>query len=233
MNSKSVLSKIMTLLSLEVHFTDAQTKDGTILQSPTFDVGEDVEVVAEDGAKTPAPDGEHEIALKDSEGNEVIIKIITKDGKIVERENVELVDEEVVDKEAEIEDEDEVAMADASTEKVEPLPNTTDENKSNEITEAEAEEDPMMKLAYRIDEMEKVMAGLIQKMESAYPEEGQPEVSSLDPTQLAAEEEEEELPKLDGAPLETKLSEQHLHTPNNYGKKTGSPQGTFLSKLYR
>jgi hypothetical protein len=222
----------MTLLSLEVNFTDAQTKDGTILQSPTFDVGEGVEVVAEDGAKTPAPDGEHEIALKDSEGNEVIIKIITKDGKIVERENVELVDEEVVDKEAEIEDEDEVAMADASTEKVEPLPNTTDEDKANEITEAEAE-DPMMKLAYRIDEMEKIISKMKEKMESAYPEEGQPEVSSLDPTQLAAEEEEEELPKLDGAPLETKLSEQHLHTPNNYGKKTGSPQGTFLSKLYR
>jgi hypothetical protein len=80
--------------------------------------------------------------------------------------------------------------------------------------------------------MEKVMAGLIEKMESAYPEEGAPEVSSLDPTELAAEE-DEDLPKLDGAPLETKLSAQHLHTPNNYGKKVNNPQGTFLSKLYR
>jgi len=236
MNSKSVLSKIMTLLSLEVHFTDAQTKDGTILQSPTFDVGEGVEVVAEDGAKTPAPDGEHEIALKDSEGNEVIIKIITKDGKIVERENVELVDEEVVDKEAEIEDEAdiEIEMADATTETAEGLPNTTLEPKSNEVKDGEASGDPLISLAYRIDEMEKVMAGLIQKMESAYPEEGAPEVSSLDPTELAAEDdEEEELPKLDGAPLETKLSLDHLHKPNNYGKKSGSSQGTFLSKLYR
>ena len=236
MNSKSVLSKIMTLLSLEVHFTDAQTKDGTILQSPTFDVGEDVEVVAEDGAKTPAPDGEHEIALKDSEGNEVIIKIITKDGKIVERENVELVDEEVVDKEAEIEDEAdiEIEMADATTETAEGLPNTTLEPKSNEVKDGEASGDPLISLAYRIDEMEKVMAGLIQKMESAYPEEGAPEVSSLDPTELASEDDdEEELPKLDGAPLETKLSAEHLHKPNNYGKKSGSSQGTFLSKLYR
>ena len=235
MNSKSVLSKIMTLLSLEVHFTDAQTKDGTILQSPTFDVGEGVEVVAEDGAKTPAPDGEHEIALKDSEGNEVIIKIITKDGKIVERENVELVDEEVVDKEAEIEDEAdiEIEMADITTETAEGLPNTTEESKANEVKEGEPTGDPIISLAYRIDEMEKVMAGLIQKMESAYPQEGLPEVSSLDPTELAAEEEEEELPKLDGAPLETKLSSNHLHTPNNYGKKVGSSQGTFLSKLYR
>lgn len=236
MNSKSVLSKIMTLLSLEneVNFTDAQTKDGTILQSPTFDVGEDVEVVAEDGSKTLAPDGEHEIALKDSEGNEVIIKIITKDGKIVERENVELVDEEVVDKEAEIEDEAEIEMADATTETAEGLPNTTEESKSNEVKEGEPTGDPIISLGYRIDEMEKIISKMKEKLESAYPEEGAPEVSSLDPTELAAEEDEEEdLPKLDGAPLDTKLSSDHLHTPNNYGKKTGSPQGTFLSKLYR
>jgi hypothetical protein len=93
--------------------------------------------------------------------------------------------------------------------------------------------DPIISLGYRIDEMEKIISKMKEKMESAYPEEGQPEVSSLDPTQLAAEEEEEELPKLDGAPLETKLSADHLHTPNNYGKKVGSPQGSFLSKLYR
>ena len=224
----------MTLLSLEVEFTDAQTKDGTILQSPTFDVGEDVEVVAEDGAKTPAPDGEHEIALKDSEGNEVIIKIITKDGKIVERENVELQEGEIEIEITKEDDEEEVEMADITTETAEGLPNTTLEPKANDVKEGEPTGDPIISLAYRIDEMEKVMAGLIEKMQSAYPEEGAPEVSSLDPTQLAAEEEdEEELPKLDGAPLETKLSEQHLHTPNNYGKKTGSPQGTFLSKLYR
>ena len=222
----------MTLLSLEVEFTDAQTKDGTILQSPTFDVGEDVEVVAEDGAKTPAPDGEHEIALKDSEGNEVIIKIITKDGKIVERENVELEGEVEIEITKE-DDEEEVEMADITTETAEGLPNTTLEPKANDVKEGEPTGDPIISLAYRIDEMEKVMAGLIEKMQSAYPEEGAPEVSSLDPTQLAAEEEEEEeLPKLDGAPLETKLS-SNLHTPNNYGKKTSSSQGTFLSKLYR
>jgi len=39
MNSKSVLSKIMTLLSLEneVYFTDAKEAKGNILQSPTFE----------------------------------------------------------------------------------------------------------------------------------------------------------------------------------------------------
>jgi hypothetical protein len=72
------------------NFVEATLKDGTVVKSPTFDVGEDVKIVSADGKETPAPDGEHELALKDSEGKEVLIKIITKDGKIVERENVEL-----------------------------------------------------------------------------------------------------------------------------------------------
>ena len=98
MNSKTVLSKIMSLLNIEdtISLTDARTADGTILQSPTFDLGEKVEVVSEDGTKTPAPDGEHQIELKDSEGNEVIIRVITKDGIITERENVEEMELEMV-----------------------------------------------------------------------------------------------------------------------------------------
>jgi hypothetical protein len=71
-------------------FVEAALKDGTVVKSPTFDVGEEVKVVSPDGEETPAPDGEHELMLKDSEGKEVLIKIITKDGKITERENVEL-----------------------------------------------------------------------------------------------------------------------------------------------
>ena len=78
MNAKDVLSKIITMLSSEkeVTFTDAKSADGAILQSPTFDLGESVDVVSEDGTKSPAPDGEHEIALKDSEGKEVIIRVV-------------------------------------------------------------------------------------------------------------------------------------------------------------
>jgi hypothetical protein len=238
MNSKSVLGKIMTLLSLEVAFTDAQTKDGTILQSPTFDLGETVDVVSEDGAKTPAPDGEHEIALKDSEGNEVIIRIETKDGIITERENVEeaqpeleKVDEEVVDKKPA----EEVEMADASTEEVKGLPNTTEEDASNEVKTGEASEDPIIKMSYRIDEMEKKMKELLTKLgeESPVDEEAIDEETDEEGG-VAMAAEEEDLPKLDGAPLDTKLSSEHLHTPNNnYGKKVGSPQSSFLSKLYR
>ena len=49
MNAKDVLSKIGKLLNLsseEVLFVDAKTAEGTILQSPTFDLGEKVEVVS-------------------------------------------------------------------------------------------------------------------------------------------------------------------------------------------
>ena len=69
-------------------FVEAKTTDGAILDSKTYDVGEEVYVV-KDGEMTPAPDGEHQVVLKDSEGNDVKIRVITKDGKITQRENVE------------------------------------------------------------------------------------------------------------------------------------------------
>jgi hypothetical protein len=235
MNSKNVLQKILTLLSDDktVKCTEAQTKDGTILESPTFDLGEDVEVVGEDGKKTPAPDGEHEIALRDSEGKEVIIRIETKDGKITSRENVEeanpevgMEDEEVVDKKAAIEEH----LADATTEEAKSLPNTTDEDIRNSLGEdTDESKDPIIRLGYRIDELEKTIAEMKQKFESAAPEEGQ-EVSSLTPSATA--ELESELPKLDGAPLESKFSMEEALKPN-YGKKVGDSQSSFLSKLYK
>ena len=86
MNSKTVLNKIMQMLSLneEVQLTYAKLADGTIVESATFDVGEDLFVVSEDGTKSPAPDGTHDLMLKDTEGNETMLKVISKDGKIVE-----------------------------------------------------------------------------------------------------------------------------------------------------
>lgn len=67
-----------------------EAKSGDIkLESPTFDVGEKIDVVGEDGSMSPAPDGEHQVELKDEEGEETKIRVMVKDGKIVERENVE------------------------------------------------------------------------------------------------------------------------------------------------
>jgi hypothetical protein len=69
-------------------FTEAKSGDLT-LDSPTFDVGETIDVVKEDGTKEKAPDGEHEVILKDESGNENKIRVVVKDGMITERENVE------------------------------------------------------------------------------------------------------------------------------------------------
>lgn len=220
MNAKEVLSKIMTLLSVdskEVNFTDARDAQGNILQSPTFDLGEKVDVVGEDGSLTPAPDGEHEIELKDSEGNRVVIKIETEGGIIKERENVEeadpaelekSMDEEVVDKEAQTEE----YLADASTEEVKAMPNTTDESPSNEVKEDETDSPIISELKAKIKELE----------------------LELESYKMAAElPMEEELPKLDGAPIEENMKKFSAVKKSGSKSVIEDPQNTFLSKLYK
>lgn len=239
MNSKNVLQKIMTLLasdSKEVKCTDAKDAQGNILQSPTFDLGESVDVVGEDGKLTPAPDGEHEIELTDEKGNKVVIRIETKDGKITQRENVEEASPADTEQDtAEGESEDGTELSDETkgalkTDEAHSLPNTTDEDIRNSLGEdTDESKDPIIRLGYRIDELEKTIAEMKQKFESAAPQEGE-EVSSLTPSATA--ELESELPKLDGAPLETKFNSDEVLKPN-YGKKVGDSQSSFLSKLYR
>ena len=237
MNAKQVLNKIITLLNKdEVRLTYARLKDGTIVESPTFDVGEDLFVVSEDGTKTPAPDGEHELALKDESGNENLIKVITKDGKIEERENVELADADAetiktedlpqADGAKAVED---IQMAEDTLE-VGPLPSTGDgvpaDTEDSEQPSIEIElKDMVAKLAYRIEEMEKKMTEMQEVNEEVVDKEAQ-----------ITEEEDismEELPKLNGAPVETKMSAVVELNRKNYGKKSTNTQGSFLSKLYK
>jgi hypothetical protein len=237
MNARQVLDKIVKTLSLsreEVLFTYAKLADGTIVESPTFDVGEAVEVVTEDG-KTPAPDGEHELALKDSEGNEVLIKVQTKDGIITERENVELPASEEAKKVEELES---IAGGDMGDDE-----EVSTEETANPIPEDEDMKSVIQKMAYRIEELEKKM----QSMQDVKSEGGEaPKVKTEDlpgdPTKvntvekMAAvepdEEDEEELPKLDGAPIDE-------NAPNKTGIKMNkkgalvNTQNSFLSKLYK
>lgn len=251
MNSKNVLNKILSLLSSEeVEFTDAKSANGDILQSPTFDLNETVEVVHEDGTKTPAPDGEYTISLKDESGNQNLIRIQVKDGKIVERANeeeeknepeeeMEKPKEEVVDKGVDEKKEGDVKMADATMETAHSLPNTTDEDPRNSVgSDTDDNKDPIIALSYRIDELEKAMKMMVEKMgadQTPVDEEtpAEDEVVPDDTTEVAMSEEEEELPKLDGAPIETatRFSADSIHKPN-YGKKVGDAQSSFLSKLY-
>jgi hypothetical protein len=227
MNAKQVLDKVLAALSLvkdEVTFTDAKLADGTILQSPTFDLGESVEVVHEDGTKTPAPNGEHEVVLKDSEGNDVRIRVQTEDGKIVERSNVE---EEAPAKDEAV-DMESIAGDDIAS-PVDP----------NEIP-AEPQDIPqtMESLSYRIEELEKLVKEHL--IDKAPTKESQTE--KTEPVSMAAvdgdEEEtddedsdEEELPKLDGAPIEDEP--KPIHKFSNKKGLVADSQNTFLSKLYK
>jgi hypothetical protein len=106
-------------------FVEAKTAEGAIVDSPTYDVGEPIELVKDDGEKVKAPDGEHQVMLKDSEGKEVKIRVMVKDGMIVERENVE----EKAD--------DFSALAEAFATTIKRLENKLDEMaKKNEVLEA-------------------------------------------------------------------------------------------------
>ena len=231
MNATEVLKKILTTLAFvkeEVEFTYAKLADGTILESPTFDVGESVDVVSEDGTKTAAPDGEHEVVLKDSEGKEVRIKVITKDGKITERENVEL--EAPAEEEVKMES---IAGGDMGD----------DEEVDTEETAEPITEDMtsmVTKLQYRIEELEKKMQSMMEVKEEGgeapkvktQPLPGEPGYKA-DEKMAAVEpdEDEEELPKLDGAPIDENAQKSNIKLGKN--GISANPQNTFLSKLYK
>ena len=249
MTSKNVLNKILALLSVEkeVTLTYAKLADGTIVESPTFDVGEDLFVVSEDGTKSPAPNGFHDLMLKDEEGNETLLKVKSEDGKIVERENVELEDvktepipqgtgeelpENVRPEQPNSVKSGTQKMAE-ETEEVEPIPADEDKSMEEEGEEPEIEIElgkKMEEMQYRIEEMEKKIAN----MEAMYPPVASEVVQEEEGIKMSAEpdEEEEELPKLDGAPIEESVSRFSAENKPNYGKKVKTPQSSFLSKLY-
>lgn len=223
MDSNTVLGRIMTLLSLkneeEIKLAYAKLADGTILESPTFDVGETVEVVSEDGTKTPAPDGEHELELTGAEGETVRFKIITEGGVIKERENVEL---------EEHEDDKEEGLEEETIEVDKTIPQVLAEETEIVETEEEAEEEEgesevtinledvakqVEEMAYRIDELEK-------KLEAAEEETKEEELEE-------EEEKEVEAKKLDGAPIETS---KFSRVKNN--TKSPSYHQSVLSRMY-
>ena len=219
MNSKNVLDKIISMLSSEkkaVEMTYAKLADGTIVESATFDVGETLDIVSEDGTKSKAPDGEHELALRDSEGRDVLIKVMTKDGVIAERENVELPASE--ESEVESEMKEEVKMED---EEVQPLTEDTDKPTEEMPTEEVDMKSMVEKLQYRIEELEKKMQDMMEVKEVSEAEKAE---------ELPVEKiSEMSLPKLDGAPIEEAPTERS----NNFGKKIQNSQSAFLSKLYK
>ena len=228
MNATEVLKRIMTTLSLtkeEVLFTYAKLADGTILESPTFDVGESVDVVTEDG-KSPAPEGEHEIILRDTEGNDVRIKImVDAEGKITERENVELGEKE--------EKMESIAGGDMGDDE-----EVDTEETAEPISEDEDMKSIVTKLQYRIEELEKKYNEMVK--EEVVEEGKKAEKVKAEPLpgdkaeKMAAvtDEDEEELPKLDGAPIDENAPKQSGVKFNKKGA-VANTQNSFLSKLYK
>jgi hypothetical protein len=238
MNAKTVLKKLVMMLSAnEVEFTYAKLKDGTIVESPTFDVGEPLEVISEDGTKSPAPDGEHELMLRDTEGNETLIKVFTEGGVIKERENVELADMEI--KEAKdipasgpnemptemSEETYETAPGDIPT-TGDGIPADVDQGK---LVGTDKDIAKMMEeLSYRIEEMEKKIMDMEKVKEEVVDKEPTMEEDMED---IMEDDEEEELPKLDGAPIEARVKK--LSAVNTKKSTPGlSSQERVLARLY-
>ena len=239
MNSKTVLGKIMGLLSLEkedTKLTVAKLADGTLVESPTFDVGETLEVIHEDGTKTPAPDGEHLLELRDESDEINRIKIFTEGGIIKERENVEI--------EAESDEKIEEEMADVSTEEVDALPESGKSNTDvNEQVTLESDEEKLVdeevvdkdadivdlqtKLSEqdgKIEEMRERIEELVKRFEDIKEEE-----ETLE--EEIEEEAELESKKLDGAPIEKPAMFNKNKKNNNF--KVGNYRDSVLSKMYR
>jgi len=121
---------------------------------------------------------------------------------------------------------EDIQMAE-TTEEVGPLPSTGD-GLPADIEEGPSIEielkDMVAKLAYRIEEMEKKMTEMQEVKEEVVDKEAE--------TKKEDDIEDMELPKLDGAPVETKMASIELNR-KNYGKKVANTQDSFLSKLYK
>jgi hypothetical protein len=83
------------------------------------------------------------------------------------------------------------------------------------------------KMQYRISELEKKYAEFMVKEDKI---EGKP---AEDKKEADIKMEEEELPKLDGAPIDESPLANASKDKQKFGKIVGSPQNTFLSKLYK
>jgi hypothetical protein len=86
MESKTILNKIMTMLSVgkEVNLTGdlyGKLEDGTPIATDAFEVGHQLFVIKDNGEKVAAPDGDHITYLPTSNGSKRFI-IVTKDGTI-------------------------------------------------------------------------------------------------------------------------------------------------------
>lgn len=102
---------------------------------------------------------------------------------------------------------------DAETEEVSPIPADTDKEEMGMPEMLKKFED----MAYRIEEMEKKIAKMAEI-----------EIEVKDEKEV-----EDELPKLDGAPIDEAFKFSAEQNSKRFGKKTDNAQNSFLAKLYK
>jgi hypothetical protein len=239
MNAKTVIQKMVALLSKEeVAFTYARLKDGTIVESPTFDVGEPLEIVSEDGTKSAAPDGEHELSLKDEEGNETLIKVFSEGGVITERENVEL--EEIEDAEMLPEEGSKEIPTEMEEQTYETAPGDIPQSGDGIPADVEqgeivgVDEDiakTIQDLSYRIEELEKQLKMKVDEEVVDKDADIEEEMAEIE-IEVKEEDEDEDLPKLDGAPTDMVKKFSKAQTNDKSMSSRVSSQERFLMKMY-
>ena len=91
-------TEVVEITDEPIKMAQMKLKDGvTVLEAESFEVGKEVVVVAEDGTKTPAPEGEHQL----EDDSFIVVKIV--DEKSIIDEVKPKAEEEVVIEETEVE----------------------------------------------------------------------------------------------------------------------------------
>jgi len=91
-------TEVVEITEEPIKMAQMKLKDGvTVLEAESFEVGKEVVVIAEDGTKTPAPEGEHQL----EDDSFIVVKIV--DEKSIIDEVKPKAEEEVVIEETEVE----------------------------------------------------------------------------------------------------------------------------------
>jgi len=101
LNLSTETTEVVEITDETVKLAQMKLKDGvTVLEAESFEVGKEVVVVAEDGTKTPAPEGEHQLEddsfiVVDAEGKITEVKPKAEDEVVIEETEVEMTTEQI------------------------------------------------------------------------------------------------------------------------------------------
>jgi len=101
LNLSNETEPVVEITEEPIKLAQMKLKDGvTVLEAESFEVGKEVVVVAEDGTKTPAPEGEHQLEddsfiVVDAEGKITEVKPKAEEEVVIEETEVEMTTEQI------------------------------------------------------------------------------------------------------------------------------------------